>query len=91
MRGVAHEMNVPLIDLQDESIAYLDKIGEAEGNRLAITKKDADGKTIFDKTHLNWQGSYVFGRMVAVDLGKAVPRIKKYVRTTTGAAAAGRA
>lgn len=81
MRGVAHEMNVPLIDLQDESIAYLDKIGEAEGNRLAITKKDTDGKTIFDKTHLNWQGSYVFGRMVAVGLGKAVPRIKKYVRT----------
>jgi lysophospholipase L1-like esterase len=80
MRGVAREMNVPLIDLQDESIAYLDKVGEAEGDRLGITKKDADGKTIPDKTHLNWQGSYVFGRMVAMDLGKAVPRLKKYVR-----------
>ena len=79
MRGVAKEMNVPLIELQNESIAYLDKAGEAEGNKLAITKKDDDGKTIFDKTHLNWAGSYVFGRMVAVDLGKAVPSLQKYV------------
>ncbi len=80
MRGVAHDMNVPLIDLQEESIAHLDQIGEAEGTKLGITKKDTDGKTIPDKTHLNWQGSYIFGRMVAVDLGKAVPRMKKYVR-----------
>jgi lysophospholipase L1-like esterase len=80
MRGVAREMNVPLIDLQNESIAYLDKAGEAEGNSLAITKKDADGKTIFDKTHLNWAGSYVFGRMVAVGLGRVLPALEMYVR-----------
>jgi lysophospholipase L1-like esterase len=79
MRGVAKEMKTPLIDLQSDSIAYLDKVGEAEGNTLAITKKDADGKTIFDKTHLDWKGSYVFGRMVAVDLGKAVPSLKQFV------------
>jgi lysophospholipase L1-like esterase len=80
MRGVASDMRTPLIELQDESIAYLDKVGEAEGNKLAITKKDSDGKTIVDKTHLNWAGSYVFGRMVAEDLGKAVPALAKYVR-----------
>jgi len=80
MRGVAADMKTPLIELQDESIAYLDKVGEAEGNKLAITKKDNDGSTIFDKTHLDWAGSYVFGRMVAVDLGKAVPAMSKYVR-----------
>jgi lysophospholipase L1-like esterase len=79
MRAVAKEMKVPLIDLQDDSIAYLDKIGEAEGNKLAITKKDDAGKTTFDKTHLDWAGSYVFGRIVAVDLGKAAPELKKYV------------
>ena len=82
MRGVARGMKVPLIELQNESIAYLDKAGEDAGDKLAITKKDADGKTIFDKTHLNWQGSYVFGRMVAVDLGKAVPALRKYVWPT---------
>lgn len=81
MRGVAHAMNVPLIDLQAESIAYLDKIGEEQGTRLGITKKDENGETIPDKTHLNWAGSYVFGRMVAVGLRRAVPRMKKYVRS----------
>ena len=79
MRGVASEMKTPLIDLQADSIAYLDKVGETEGNTLAITKKDEAGKTIFDKTHLDWKGSYVFGRIVAVDLGKAVPSLERYV------------
>jgi lysophospholipase L1-like esterase len=83
MKKVGTEMKVPLIDLQSESIAYLDKVGEAEGNKLAITKKDDTGKTIFDKTHLDWAGSYVFGRMVAVDLGKVVPALKQDVRTQT--------
>ena len=80
MRRVAAEMKVPLIELQDESIATLEKAGEEAGHKFEITKKDATGATIYDKTHLNWAGSYVFGRMVAADLGKAVPELKKYVR-----------
>jgi lysophospholipase L1-like esterase len=80
MKKVAAEMKVPVIDLQRDSISYLDDIGEKAGNTLAITKKDDDGKTIFDKTHLDWKGSYVFGRIVAVDMGKAVPALEKYVR-----------
>ncbi len=80
MKKVAADMKVPLIDLQAQSISYLDRIGEKRGNALAITKRDADGKTVFDKTHLNWEGSYVFGRMVAVDLGKAAPELEKYVK-----------
>ena len=83
MKRVAAEMKVPVIDLQHDSIAYLDSIGEKEGNTLAITKKDDDGKTIFDKTHLNWKGSYVFGRIVAVDMGKAVPEFAKFVKPQT--------
>ena len=79
-KRVALSMHVPLIDLQSESIAYLDKIGPTAGQALGITKKDTDGRTIPDKTHLNWQGSYVFGRIVAVDLGKIVPVLNKYVR-----------
>jgi lysophospholipase L1-like esterase len=82
MRSVAREMKVPLIDLQSESIAWLDREGEAVGNTLAITKKDVDGKTVFDKTHLNWSGSFVFGRIVAVGLGNAAPSLKHYVRST---------
>jgi lysophospholipase L1-like esterase len=80
MKRVASEMKVPLVDLQEDSIAYLDRIGEAQGTKLGITKKDADGKTIPDKTHLNWAGSYAFGRIVAVGLGKAVPALAPYIR-----------
>ena len=79
MRGVAKELQVPLIELNYESGDYVQKIGDDEANKIAITKKDTDGRTIYDKTHLNWEGSYLFGRMVAVDLGKAVPELKKYV------------
>jgi lysophospholipase L1-like esterase len=85
MRGVARELKVPLIELQNESIAYLNKVGESEGSRLGITKKDNDGKTIPDKTHLNWAGSYVFGRMVAVGLGRVVPELAVYVRPQAAA------
>ncbi len=79
MEKVAAEMKVPVIDLQAESVAYLDGIGEAKGNGLGITKKDAWGKTVPDKTHLNWAGSYVFGRMVAVGLARVEPELAKYV------------
>jgi lysophospholipase L1-like esterase len=80
MMDIAHEMQVPLIDLQKESIAYLESIGPDQGNKLGITKKAADGSTELDKTHLNWAGSYVFGRMVAEDLGKVVPQLAAYVK-----------
>jgi lysophospholipase L1-like esterase len=83
MKRVAAEMKVPVIDLHQDSIAYLERIGEKTGNTLAITKKDDDGKTIFDKTHLDWKGSFVFGRIVAVDMGKAVPQLAKYVTPET--------
>jgi lysophospholipase L1-like esterase len=80
MRKVAADMDVPLIELQNDSIAYLESIGEEAGHKFEITKKDATGATIYDKTHFNWAGSYVFGRMVAVDLGKTEPNLKKYVQ-----------
>jgi lysophospholipase L1-like esterase len=80
MNKVAKKMHVPLIDLQADSIAYLNTLTEAQGQALGLTKKDAQGKTVPDKTHLNYEGSYVFGRMVAVDMGKAVPALAQYVR-----------
>jgi lysophospholipase L1-like esterase len=80
MKKVAAEEKTPLIDLQADSIAYLDTLTETQANALGITKKDAQGSTIPDKTHLNAEGSYVFGRIVAVDLGKTVPALAKFVR-----------
>lgn len=82
MEEVAKELQVPLIDLQARSIAYLDEVGKEKGNELAITKKDNTGKVQLDGTHLNWAGSYVFGRIVAEDLGKAVPALAQYVKPT---------
>jgi len=80
LAGVAKEMKTPLINLQDDSIAYLDKLGPQRGAALGITKKDNDGSTIFDKTHLNWAGSYAFGRIVAVDMGTVAPELAQYVQ-----------
>jgi lysophospholipase L1-like esterase len=80
MKKVARKMHVPLIDLQSDSIAYLNTLTEAQGQALGNTKKDAEGKTVPDKTHLNYEGAYVFGRMVAVDMGKAVPALAPFVK-----------
>jgi lysophospholipase L1-like esterase len=82
MKKVAAEEHTPLIDLQADSIAYLNTLTEAQGLALGITKKDAEGNTVPDKTHLNYEGSYVFGRMVAVEMGKAVPALAPYLRPT---------
>lgn len=82
MKKVAGEEHTPIVDLQSDSIAYLNTLTEAQGNALGITKKDDQGNTVPDKTHLNYEGSYIFGRMVAVEMGKAVPTLAKYVRAT---------
>lgn len=80
MKKVAAEEHTPLIDLHADSIAYLNTLPEAQGMALGITKKDAAGNTIPDKTHLNYEGSYLFGRMVAEEMGKAVPALASFVR-----------
>ena len=80
MKKVAAEEHTSLIDLQADSIAYLNTLTEAQGQALGITKKDPQGNTIPDKTHLNYEGSYVFGRIVAVDMAKAVPALAPYVK-----------
>ena len=82
MKKVAAELHTPLIDLQTDSIAFLNSITPAQGNSIGITKKNEKGETVFDKTHLNIHGSYIFGRIVAEDLARAVPELKKYVLTT---------
>ena len=80
MKKVAVEEHVPLIDLHAMSLAYLNTLSEAQGQALGLTKKDAHGATVPDKTHLNPEGAYIFGRMVAEGMGKAVPALKKYVK-----------
>jgi lysophospholipase L1-like esterase len=82
MKKVAEEEHAPLIDLHALSVAYLNTLTEAQGQALGLTKKDAQGNLIPDKTHLNFEGSYVFGRMVAVEMAKAVPALAVYLKPT---------
>jgi len=81
VRTIAKEMTVPLIDLHAESVAYLNELGpDAQRIVSGRTRRTPQGEIVPDKTHLNVFGGYKFGRMVAVDLGKAVPQLNKYVR-----------
>ena len=72
----------PLVDLHAQSFTYLENLTEAKADGLGLTKKDMDGKTIPDHSHLNWQGSFTFGRMVAVGMAQAVANLSQYVRPT---------
>jgi lysophospholipase L1-like esterase len=80
VKKVAKKMHAPLIDLHADSMAYLNTLTEAQGQAFGPTKKDAEGKTVPDKTHLNYEGAYIFGRIVAEDMAKAVPALAQYVR-----------
>ncbi len=82
VRRIAAEMNVPLIDLHAESVAYLEKLGP-DSQRIVSgrTRRTPSGEVVPDKTHLNVFGGFTFGRMVAVDLGKVVPELGKYVKS----------
>ena len=79
MTAIAKELKVPLIPLHKESEALLDLVGPKQAEKLAMRERDAEGKTVFDTTALNWAGSFVFGRIVAKELGEDVPALEAYV------------
>jgi lysophospholipase L1-like esterase len=81
VRKIAKDMDVPLIDLHADSVAFLNDSGPSVEEKVGgRTRKTPDGKTVPDFTHLKTPGGYFFGRMVAVDLGKAVPALAKYIK-----------
>jgi lysophospholipase L1-like esterase len=73
---VANEEHVPVLDLNAESLAAVQKMGPEEADALAQLPKP-DPK--FDYTHLGPKGSALFGRMVAGELTAAVPDLRPYV------------
>jgi len=73
---VAGEGHVPVLDLNAESLAAVQKMGPEEADTLAQLPKP-DPK--FDYTHLGPKGAALFGRMVAGELTAAVPDLKPYV------------
>jgi lysophospholipase L1-like esterase len=73
---VAGEEHVPVLDLNAESLAAVEKMGPAEADTLAVAPKPDPQ---FDYTHLGPKGSAYFGRMVTRELTEAVPALKPYV------------
>ncbi len=71
-KTVAREEATPVLDLNSDSVAAVQKMGPAEADHLAGTE--------FDHTHLGEKGATVFGRMVADELVKAVPELRTYIR-----------
>ena len=69
-KRVAIEENIPLIDLNAESVKLLETMNQESADGFdAEAHSDAIGKGP-DRTHLNAAGSAVFGRMVADGLAK---------------------
>jgi len=74
VRKIAMEKQVPLIDLHARSIEYCEKLGKTGCLSFSPTKV-VDGTNAVDGTHLNANGSVVFGRIVVEELRKAVPEL----------------
>jgi pectinesterase len=75
-KAVAAEKGVPLIDLHGRSIEVYESLGP-NGCELISPKKD-DGK--LDTTHLNVVGSETFGPLMAWELRRAMPELKRHIR-----------
>ena len=88
------EEHGPLLDLNTESLAAVQKMGGGEANTLAVEAPPAvvsDGEpdnsvaapkdsTGFDYTHLGPKGSAFFGKMVARELRNAVSAVRPCFR-----------
>jgi lysophospholipase L1-like esterase len=71
-KKVASEETVPVLDLNTDSVAAVQKMGPEEADTLANPE--------FDHTHLGEKGAAVFGRMVADELSKAVPELRPFIK-----------
>ncbi len=73
--AVAHELSVPLIDLNRLSIELYNRQGETAVR--AMEPMSAEGA---DHTHLNAEGSAAIGALVARELIRVVPELNSYAK-----------
>lgn len=71
-KEAAAKTGAALIDLNAASTEYLNDIGPVNATTYNLTPDDF--------THLNNEGSVVFGNMMAVLLHQEVPAVRKYVQ-----------
>jgi len=74
-RNAARETRAPLLELNADSQAAVQKLGQEEADTLAQAPKP-DPK--FDRTHLGEKGAHLFSGIVADELHRAVPALNKY-------------
>jgi lysophospholipase L1-like esterase len=93
-RAVSVEEHVPVLELNADSLAAVEKMGPDEANTLAMapppsagaapappkTERKGDAAPVFDYTHLGAKGSSYFAHMVAGELAAAVPALQPYLR-----------
>lgn len=92
-KRVAAAESVPVLDLNADSIAAVNQMGQAEANTLAMApppalvvpatnavERKGEAASLFDYTHLGEKGSAYFGRMVANELIAAVPNLQPYIK-----------
>ena len=86
VRRIALEMKVPLVDLQQRSLEFYEKLGRKAMEELSPVRPGAptppifDGTAGFDGTHLNPKGSVAIGGLVAAELRRAVPELAAVIR-----------
>ena len=85
VRGIAKDMNVPLIELHDRSLAVCNALGKDACTALLSTEKAGGG---YDGTHLTPPGAMLMGAIVADELKKAVPELAPHIRAVPASSAA---
>jgi lysophospholipase L1-like esterase len=74
-RTVAAQAGTPLLDLNADSQAAVQAMGETEADTLAEAPKP---EPKFDRTHLGDKGARLFSDIVSDELRRAVPALAKY-------------
>jgi polygalacturonase len=85
VKKVAAEKNVPLIDLHARSKELCERLGREKCIELSPRKNTGE----VDNTHLNENGSVVFGQLVVEELEKVVPQLKTCFRERQASEARG--
>lgn len=80
-KRAAAEAKVPLIDLHALSIELCNRLGPEGCAKLSPINQTGASKGSIDTTHLNAEGSRVFGQLVARELARVVPELAGAIRS----------
>ena len=84
VKAVADEKKIPVIDLHARSIELLERLGPQASAEFDPKPKESAKAAPPDKTHLSPRGSEVFGGVVADELKKAEPSLRRYFKSSIG-------